>query len=709
MSSPNVEVKGLERKHEVLIKSIDEDTEELEESKNVEGSPTSIERFSQYHKSEEGKFEEVLTDPQTKSIWRSYFRHDGNVNVELFVNCLMNEYKNIFPNNPDLLYKALNIIKERISLDGVNVSLDALQIFTRLNGMESTLKEIVTAILEEHNKEEQESHEVQEEIDSNKEKLTNEQLLEEIEGVKNMLDDKHKALIKKEQALREKELLLQNQQSDFMQKITDFACSEIKRNELILNKLVNAKMRRLESLEQLIESKLATLRRKMPENKLKQSVSFVQSEGNVEEKLKKQKTRIASLEQMYKELKAKYNDALDKLEKEKVKSTEYARQYEKYKGITKIQEQKIQRQEQTPQNIVDTPKTNSQKENELEVQKPRPKIIPECPKEPLKAYITLTSDIIKATKAYLLSKNLGIGELFYSSMGSIIPEVVDCIHLSQGIQMQDAFLSILEVVWESANFAFEHYITKPGKKSPVKKIEYKFGPLKKLYDNTKKECEALPIYPLFTNQGITKVLLKDIESLFETKKTSKVKDKLSIVPKVNQVRAEVLVSLLILVLTDSEKKIKEALERLKVSLNDKASDTASKELCHYKGIPIIAIGSTLDPIRQDCIEILLALSIDPIAKKELFKQLNNKEAVVCLVNAFESSVDVGNNDQQDDIVVLMHKLIVANEITLDSNTIESLRKVLQKALKSIKGNERRFFLSNVESLNTHLNSLKNTT
>ena len=157
----NAFTKSLERKHDILMKSI-------EDSKILAGpepatSPKNPEQiqdpemgtFSQcYEQNEEAllSFEDVLTDEQTKNLWQRYFRHDSKVNADLFINCVAEEFKDLLNFPLEEHNNILHILKERISLDGENISLNALQVFTKENGLENSLKEIIDEAMQKKQK-----------------------------------------------------------------------------------------------------------------------------------------------------------------------------------------------------------------------------------------------------------------------------------------------------------------------------------------------------------------------------------------------------------------------------------------------------------------------------------------------------------------------------------------------------------------------------
>jgi len=792
--------KSLERKHEMLMKSIGEVKEVLKSTgKKMEETPQeetekSVQK-SQEHPSEaigtfsqcydpsssqlkssplrssdiKISFEDILTDPNTKDLWRKYFSTEQNVDVDLFTNCVFQEFKDLLTEDDDINNKARELLKEHISLDGIHVSLNALQIFTKEDGLNNALKELILNAAESH----------QEELAS-EQRPKNEEILSEIEGVKKMLDEKHKALIKKDQTLREKELILEQQQDKLMSKIQGFANTQFKAIEATLKKICSQKSKQLESIEQMIENKIATYKRLKSKGvqesaaKLKQSQSFQLNEEITEEKFKKQKQRISSLEQMYKEIKAKSDSLNIDLDREKSKNSDLQKQLDKYKNLCKIQEQKLQRLQdaqsisqisekpsvelQTPKthkNIIN-PKTTAQKENENEEQKNIRKsektgIVATASqkqenvgqvvtvtehigsKEASKTYTSLINTLIKSLRKSLPhyisvyqeelrgEKNsvfkIKIGELLYPSMPEILPEIVDSVHLAINSPPEN-MLTLLEVAWETVNFAFETQIFSDSSKSCksllTKSIEYKSGYniLKKIASQpeslkkdsktkTDPESSQLPLYPLFTNENITKTFVKDVDSLCGDIKKPVLQGK-SKGLKTGVSRMEILCSLLGLLLTNSEKRAKQALLKLKYSITD---DNKAKEICEYRGISVIAMASTIQSVSSECIGIFLSLSIDHENKAEFYKQLSTNECVQCLMSAFENSIENHNITQQEDLIVLLHKLFVTCGAELDKAILEKTRNTLENVLQNTSKEDRRFFISNVESLVKHLNNL----
>ena len=66
-----------------------------------------------------------------------------------------------------------------------------------------------------------------------------------------------------------------------------------------------------------------------------------------------------------------------------------------------------------------------------------------------------------------------------------------------------------------------------------------------------------------------------------------------------------------------------------------------------------------------------------------------------------------NNDHQDDVIVLIHKMYMTGEISIIKNSIDWLKNIIEKAVKTANKNERRFFISNVDSLSKYINSSLN--
>ena len=81
--------------------------------------------------------EDILSCEDVKCFWNKYFRHDsGHINEDIFLNCLSEEYEDLIqdPFTPDEQALILDHIRGCISVDGTNISLNALELFTRNAG-----------------------------------------------------------------------------------------------------------------------------------------------------------------------------------------------------------------------------------------------------------------------------------------------------------------------------------------------------------------------------------------------------------------------------------------------------------------------------------------------------------------------------------------------------------------------------------------------
>ncbi len=694
----------------------------------------------------EVSFEDILTDPETKSFWRKYFRHDAAVNADLFANCTAEEYRRLLPSGVDAQNAALSLLKERVSLTGTDVSLNALQIFTKSKGLETALKEL--------------AEEATAEAES-PDKPGNEEILTELQGVKQMLDERHRTLVKKEQALREKELILQQQQDSCIRRLQEFADVQFRRCDQAMNKAFRDKSKRVESLEQLLESRMAALKRKQSRavnesaSKLRQSASSATGgEETIEEKFKKQKARIASLEQIHKELKGKCDSLKDELSVEKAKSADLAKQAEKYKQLLKLQEMKQARQEEQSAAKLATPHPKEEEEK-TEKSKPKPKArgaaepasAPRTGPTPAqgaeyvgtervssrdatRTYAGLLNNVfrclrkslpyyISAYKEESAKVTIKIGELLYPSMGEIMPDLVDSVHIFAATAVgPEHMLPILEVAWETINFAFETQAMSQmagtkAKRAHVKPIEYKSTAMaltKKTAEGTKvgdgeDAAQSFPIYPLFASQQVTRTFLRDVESVSaEGKKPAGAPKKKEIPMRFghDQTRLEIVGCLLALVLADSPKRAKQAVERLRQIMGDREAERIGREICAYRGVSAIAAASTIESMCEGCVGLFLALTIGE-CKADFFRQLASTECLGCIVTAFENAVNSENSSQQDDLIVLLHKLVVTETTRLDRKAVERLEEVL-KGAKEGAGEDRKFFLANMASLESYLKS-----
>ena len=200
--------------------------------------------------------------------------------------------------------------------------------------------------------------------------------------------------------------------------------------------------------------------------------------------------------------------------------------------------------------------------------------------------------------------------------------------------------------------------------------------------------DSLPIYPLFENPQITHIFIKDIETVVEQMKKAPEKQK----KKTEFYKIDILD-----IITNNnpsryKAKAEANIEKLKeIIVESGEPEKIAKDICSYRGISAIAVGSTINSISEACISLFLALSIESACKIEFIKQLTNAESLSYLITSFENAIEANNITQQDDLIVLLHKLILGAVCDIDKNTLKGLYKILQKILKGKKSAERSFY------------------
>ncbi|CAD8119091.1 unnamed protein product [Paramecium sonneborni] len=273
--------------------------------------------------------EDVCTHKQTKSLLN--FIKGRPVKFTEFYKILLQEYSIEFQNAEQKLQFKENLKNKIVTVDPNIVSLNALQLCTRDKGIKGLIEEIAEETYQDINRKE-------------KQKINNE-IVDELENVKQLLEKKQVQQIKKEKELVEYEYSLQKFKSEMS--------NSIQQVYEILSKM----------MEEQYQSKLSNLNKKFNnlEHQLKSKVKIIELKGSSIQKnnsaygqeIQKLKQRNGLLEKQVESQKVRI------LELEKKLSLEKDNTIQLQKKLEKVNQKLVEQKEQIKEQIYNTEQNES--------------------------------------------------------------------------------------------------------------------------------------------------------------------------------------------------------------------------------------------------------------------------------------------------------------------------------------------------------------
>ncbi|CAD8205547.1 unnamed protein product [Paramecium pentaurelia] len=294
--------------------------------------------------------DDVCTHKQTKSLLSII--KGRPVKFTEFYKILLQEYSIEFQNAEQKLQFKENLKNKIVTIDPNIVSLNALQLCTRDKGIKGLIEEIAEETYQDINRKE-------------KQKINNE-IVDELENVKQLLEKKQVMQIKKEKELVEYEYSLQkfkSEMSNSIQQVYDILCKmmeeQYQQKLSNLNKKFNNLEHQLKSKVKLIELKGSSIQKN--NSTYSQEIQRLKQRNTLLEKqVESQKVRILELEKKLSLEKDNTIQLQKKLEKINQKLLEQKEQIKEQIYHTEQNESQQTLKQQSQQQLLEQPKQQQQ-------------------------------------------------------------------------------------------------------------------------------------------------------------------------------------------------------------------------------------------------------------------------------------------------------------------------------------------------------------
>ena len=658
-SQPRTPSKTLQKRHEKLVS----------EMKDIQSHSSSL------------SWLDVITNPETRAFLEQYFPKSSRISNTDFLAFLEFE----FPH-----YVNSEAVKEEIitmlSLDQSSgcISLNALELLSRSQGLEEAIKQIYMR--------------VDENIQENKE-LINSEILQEVTEIKEMLDCKSIELDKREARVlaRENKLLRLESTllSEFKEKLEKTAAGVKDK----LAKEINVQMKRMQGLERNISDMIKLARSK--QQVLSRSELSMKNSGT-DSTAGKLKSRIAGLEKSNECLKTKLSVLELESKADKMTINKLNEEHQRIKARSSMLEQSLATAKKAePEKPIEImiPVKEEPKKTDSEVISMSPE---------LSLVLSITSVLINCCRVTLpvvhgppsprsISAKTSImedpaetslGEIFFPAFNVLVPSLAEVLPFVYKLKKKEDQEVLVKFLWELVLYAWsEEMPLNYDRKFYPNNLP--FNPITGFWKHKlageRDKASKRPVYQLFANLSVHKILGFYFLKWMNSRSSAETS----------------LFSAFLLILTStSKKRILSALVFLKNSINEVFGEADIKGCITV----LVALLEYSDEIGGISCEILLALSVEHLSA--LIAQCCCENNAGIITEVCKKAVAVGMktggiSDFEEALVVLIQKLSGQESLQIVIKQ-QGLGEVLMQRANSVPDNT--FFQNNVNSIVRNLSN-----
>lgn len=622
---------------------------------------------------------DIITHPQVTEFMKRYFPRSYKILCSDFLSFLQYEYPHLVADD-DVKDEIISMLT--VDQNSEYISLNALQLSTRDYGLESFLQQLNTRL-----------------EDSFKESKAqiNEQIIQEVTEIKEMLDSRSVELEKKEAKLlaRENKILrIENTlATEFRDKLEKLASSTREK----LMKDLNGQMKRLQGLERNVNDMIKLARSK--QQVLTRSELSMKASGSENSSVNKFKARITSLEKSNEVLKTKLSILEMESKADKATISRLSEELNRVKARSSMLEVSLSSMKKPEtEKIVEVPvmikeepeKKNIQKITGLEV------LVPLSLMNTLLQCCQVTLPVLhmpsspKSHKASVFEEDgMTLGELFFPAFNKIVPCIVECIPFIHKLKKKDEQSNLIKFFWQLLMYAWnEEFPVQADRRFNPNNLS--FDPTttvwKKKLSTIKAKASRRPLYPLFTNQTVHKILCSYLFKWMNSR--DKANTELSLTS-----------AFLIIVTSTSKKRIVTSLNYIKGIIEEHYKETDIKNCVTV----LVALLDSPDDIGSLSCEILLGLTVDHLS--DVLAQCSNEMTIFKITEACKRVLMSGMktgivSDLEEGMIVLLQKFS-GNEYFQGLIKQQGISDVLTQRMQNVKNNT--FFTSNVNSILRNIN------
>jgi len=581
-------------------------------------------------------WEDIITDQETLKFLQQYFPDNDKIRTKDFLESLEFEF-------PELIetQEAREELLNSISVDSEQrfISFNALELFTRKQGLKKSINQVQL--------------QTEEKLRESKQQL-NENIYNELVGIKEMLDRKTSELNQREKELKAMQEDLTRKESAMLQEVSAKAEQITSQIEQKAKQEIAKHMKRLKSLEKNLSEMLKVTRsRQQLLEKQKPQTSLETS---------KLKSRIQSLEKSNSQLKMKLSQVDSSSQQDKNLVSKQAQEIAKLKARNSLLEQSLSKPQKPPSPPESPPKPSPKKPlvqvtPELEVALEALHNFLTCSRLTL-PLCTSSSPRSSVSRISLRNTEDNLGELLYPVFNCFVVEVVQLLPFVRKCR-KEIHKSVLWGLWDVLIYAW----SEPSEGGEVPS-HLEFSPVtevwKKKLAKLKVKGSRRPLYEVFSKKAVHKAVGFYLEKSLTEK----------------DLETGVLASLLLLLVSHSKSQLKEALNYLRRSLVGEHSSLVSELLLQtYRNsiLVFLALLDFSDNLSTVSSEILLSLTMDSYKFNQYISGCSFSNSLKGMMDACEKAINRGlrvgtAEDLEENLVVLLQKL----------SSEETLKPVLRK-------------------------------
>ncbi|CAG9324495.1 unnamed protein product [Blepharisma stoltei] len=624
------------KKHEKLLEELESDSELLPKPKNS------------MQKSSKLSFLDVISNHEVKEFMKKYYKESDEITTKEFIDCLEFEYP--------LLMDTEGIKEELaqiLSIGGQKtISLNALEIFTRDQGLENSIAALKTQIIEN--------------IQDSKKQI-NAQIVDELMDIKDALDIKSQELDQREEevSFKEKEILdrEENLMSDIQERVLTYANQAREK----IKSEINVQLKRLKSLEETVSDKLKLLKSKLEPKKTGTDFSKSQDAN-----ANKYKARIQSLEKSNEHLKNKLNTIEAESKNDKNAILKLQEEISRLKSRNSMLEQSVMQKSKIiePEKVVTpTPITVEKESTKLISMTPELSIsintiytLLNCSRLTV-SYIAAPSSprSVASHRTSIITDDVqgNIGEIYYPSFNTLAPQLIELLPFIDKLKNCQAQFTMLWGLWELLIFAQNNHTDNVERRYCPNNLEFipSTEVWKKKLAQGKPKSSRRPLYQLFSSNSIHKAIGYYLSKLIEKKGKNQRSKEI--------IQLSLISSLLALLLSISKKRIEIALLNIKNLITDPDNQDTVVDilLVDIKGSiqTILHFLELSDELSCHAIDILLSLTIDQSYFSYFIQQCQNQQVIITISEACRKVVARGlrsgkAEEFEESLLILLQRL-----------------------------------------------------
>jgi len=636
---------------------------------------------------------DVISNPEVLEFIDHHFKGKTSIKTSQFIASLEFEFPDILESD-----QAKQDLEEVLSLDPdkKTISLNALEIFTRDKGLQGSISELAGSSLKKEL--------------TDKTELNN-AILEELLQLKEMLEVKSADLADREASLDDWESQIEDRESSLMEQIQGQMEELFKQNTQKIKQESTALMKKMGAMERAMSDQLKLIKTKQ---QLIASKEMAASKSVLSEPLSaKSKARIMNLEKSNEFLKGRVSGLEKELTQSKQQVTKLTEELARSKARNAMLEQSLIDVKHKVIEVVDVPKAQSPKKPE-EPAKPSGEIqlslktlhnLLSCLRltlplycQPVKSHSPSASVMSVKSSLTALDEVRGfLGEILYPSFNGVVCGFVELLPFVFKSKRPDVQLTILWTLWDVVAFTYAEEARPEGEQQFLPQ-NLEFNATTELWRKKllKVRGKGQPLYPLFSNRSVHKVLSLYLQKFIEvrSKQADSRKDCMFI---------SLAACFLSLLLSASKKHIIGSLSLLRSWLSEAEQEQSVSEvvLSDLKGSIAVLIGLVAkgdSEVRVAASELLLGLSVNQSAS--LISQLQNGECANRLCQAVMSAIieakrEGENSELEVNLVIVLEKCSYDSDIQ-DAIRESDLLRVLSARVGDLPGDD--FYVSNLKAI-----------